>query len=210
MTALHLVAHPHSRQPASGSADPRLIDLLVDSRDTMPPLTRTEALDLLIALGDATHELLEGPLGRISFPFDGNREVWECGLELSGREVLVSLYRPTPAPRVVTHERRVARSDLLGVLLQLLGDLAKLRTEAVPNPGRDRFALAAQRLRAKLTRPGLGGEAPVAARASRTAAGPRVGGLSFKADGRFKVSPPKNHDSPQVERSDLHALLVEG
>jgi outer membrane protein assembly factor BamB len=209
MTALHLVAQ-NARQPSSGPADSRLLDLLVDSRDLMPPLTRTEALDLLIALGDATHEVLEGNLGRISFPFDGNREVWECGLEVSGRDVLVSLYRPTPAPRVVTHERRVARSDLLGALLQLLGELAKPRSEAVPNPGRDRFALAAARLRAKLTRPGLTGEAPPAARSSRSAAGPRVGGLAFKADGRFKVAPSRNVDSSQVERSDLHALLVEG
>ena len=92
MTALHLVQH--ARQPSSGPADPRLLDLLVDSRDLMPPLTRTEALDLLIALGDATHEVLESSIGRISFPFDGNREVWECGLELSGRRCLGSRRHP--------------------------------------------------------------------------------------------------------------------
>jgi outer membrane protein assembly factor BamB len=210
MTALHLVAHPHARPTASGPSDPRLLDLLIEKREAMPALTRTEALDLLIALGDATHELLDGSAGRMSFPFDATGEVWECGLELSGREVLVSVYRPTPSPRVVTHERRVARSELLGIQVQLLGDVAKVRAEATPNPGRDRFTIAAQRLRAKLTRPGLGSEAPPAVRTTRTASGLRVGGLSFKAEGRFKGTSARNLDSPRVERSDLHALLVEG
>jgi outer membrane protein assembly factor BamB len=210
MTALHLVAHPHARQGSLGPADPRLIDLLVEQRTSMPTLTRTEALDLLIALGDATVELLENASARSTLQFDVNREVWECGLELSGRDVLVSLYRPSPTPRVVTHERRISRAELVGVQVQLLGEIAKLRTEATPNPGRDRFAIAAQRLRAKLTRPGLLAEAPPAARVARTASGPRVGGLSFKAEGRFKVAKGNNPDSPRVERSDLHALLVEG
>jgi outer membrane protein assembly factor BamB len=210
MTALHLVAHPHARQGSVGPIDPRLIDLFVEQRTSMPALTRTEALDLLIALGDATLELLEGAAARSTFQFDVSREVWECGLELSGRDVLVSLYRPTPAPRVLTHERRIARSDLVGVQVSLLGEIAKVRTEATPNPGRDRFALAAQRLRARLTRPGLCGEAPPASRLARVASGARFGGLSFKAEGRLKCAKSANHDSPRVERSDLHALLVEG
>lgn len=210
MTALHLVAHSHARQPSLGPADPRLIDLLVEQRSSMPPLARLEALDLLIGLGDATLELLESASGRVSFQFDVNREVWECGLEFSGRDVLVSLYRPSPSPRVITHERRVARSDLLALLILLLGEIGKVRAEATPNPGRDRFTIAAQRLRAKLTRPGTNGEAPLAARVTRVATGARVGGLSFKAEGRFKLSKPGNGDSPRVERSDLHALLVEG
>ena len=210
MTALHLVAHPHARQSPSGPVDPRLIDLLVERRETMPALTRTEGLDLLIALGEAMHELVDGNSGRISFPFDANREVWECGLELSAREVFISLYRPTPSPRVITHERRLGRSELLTVLVALLGDVAKVRTEAEPNPGRDRFTGAAQRLRAKLTRPGTNGEAPPARRVTRTATGLRVGGIAFKAEGRFKAASAGNLDSPRVERSDLHALLVEG
>src|SRR5688572_14272273 len=107
MTALHLVA-PNARQPGMGPADPRLLDLLVERRDSMPALTRTEALDLLIALADATVELLEGSATRLSVPFDANREVWECGIELSGRELLLSVYRPAPSPRVISHERRAA------------------------------------------------------------------------------------------------------
>jgi outer membrane protein assembly factor BamB len=210
MTALHLVAHPHTLQGALGPADSRLIDLLVERRTSMPTLTRTEALDLLIALGDATLELLESTSARSIFQFDVNREVWECGLELSGRDVLLSLYRPTPAPRVVTHERRVARSDLVGTQVQLLGEIAKPRSEATPNPGRDRFALSAQRLRAKLTRPGLCGEAPPASRVARSASGARIGSLSFRAEGRFKAAQGMSPDSSRVERSDLHALLVEG
>jgi outer membrane protein assembly factor BamB len=210
MTALHLVAHPHRLQGPLGPVDHRLIDLLVEQRTSMPALTRTEALDLLIGLGDATLELLESASARSTLQFDVNREVWECGLELSGRDVLVSLYRPTPSPRVVTHERRVARSDLVGLVVQLLGEIGKVRTEATPNPGRDRFTLAAQRLRAKLTRPGLSGEAPPASRITRVANGVRVGGLSFKAEGRFKAAKGTPHDSSRVERSDLHALLIEG
>jgi outer membrane protein assembly factor BamB len=210
MTALHLVALPQTRQPGIGPADPRLLDLLVERRDTMPALDRTEALDLLIALADATVELYEGSAARISVPFDANREVWECGIEPSGRELLISVYRPAPSPRVISHERRASRSDWLGTIVQLLGDIGKVRTEATPNPGRDRFTLAAQRLRGKLTRPGLNRDLPLAARVSRTASGARAGGLSFKAEGRFKVATSTNPDSPRVERSDLHALLVEG
>jgi outer membrane protein assembly factor BamB len=42
------------------------------------------------------------------------------------------------------------------------------------------------------------------------AVGPDVGGLTFQAKGRFKVIRPGSGDSQCVERSDLHALLVEG
>lgn len=210
MTALHLVAQLRAAQLPSPIADPRLLDLLVERRDSMPPLSRTEALDLLIALGDATHELLEGATGRASFQFDVSREIWECGLELSGREVLVSLYRPSPSPRVLTHERRISRSDFVNVQTQLLAEVAKARAEATPNPGRDRIALAARRLGAKLRSPTLHGEAPPAPRTTRKAVGNSVGGLSFRAEASFKVNRAGSLDSQCVERSDLHALLVEG
>ena len=98
--------------------------------------------------------------------------------------------------------------DFGDLQVALLGDIAKVRTEATPNPGRDRFTLAAQRLRAQLTRPGLSVDAPTAARVTGSASGARLGGVSFAAEGRFKCGKTKNVDSPRVERSDLHALLV--
>lgn len=210
MTALHLVAQPHSGQLPSRLADPRLLDLFVERRDLMPQLSRTEALALLMTLGDATVDLLEGSSGRTTLQFDASREVWECGLEVCGRDILMSLYRPTPSPRVITHERRIARAELLRVQLQLLGEIAVARTEATPNPGRDRLTMAAQRLRVRLSKPGLAGEALTAARIRRPAIGPNVGGLAFRAEARFKLNRNGSSDSSSVERSDLHALLVEG
>jgi outer membrane protein assembly factor BamB len=210
MTALHLVAHLHNGQLSNRLADPRLLDLLVERRDAMPPLSRTEALGLLSALGEATCELLEGTTGRNTLQFDASREVWECGLELCGRDVLVSLYRPGPSPRVLSHERRVARAEFLAVQSQIFSEIATPRVERAPNPGRDRLSAAALRLRDKLAAAAARGDSPLAPRLQRVASGPNVGGVSFQAEGRFKVNRPGSNDSQCVERSDLHALLVEG
>jgi outer membrane protein assembly factor BamB len=210
MTALHLVAHLHTGQLSNRLADPRLLDLLVERRDSMPPLARTEALNLMLALGEASHELLEGTAGRITLQFDASREVWECGLELCGPDVLVSLYRPSPSPRVITHERRIRRAEFLAVQGQLFTELATGRVERAPNPTRDRLTLAAQRLRAKLGSLAQRSDSPVAGRVDRVALGPSVGGISFRAEGRFKVNGAGGLDSQCVERSDLHALLVQG
>src|SRR5688572_25411502 len=114
MTALHLVAHPEFASSPAKLVDVRLIDLLVERPEHMPALSRSEGTDLALALAEATSDLLEGSAGRMSVQFDANREIWECGLERCGTDVLVSLYRPSPSPRVVTHERRLALSELLG------------------------------------------------------------------------------------------------
>ncbi|HKO93430.1 MAG TPA: PQQ-binding-like beta-propeller repeat protein [Polyangiaceae bacterium] len=210
MPALHLVARPNTGKLTRRLVDARLIELLVDGRETMPTLSRTEILELLLALGEAAHDLLDGVAGRATFQFDADREVWECGLELCGKDVLVSLYRPSPAARVVTHERRLPRREFVGALTEMLSMIARGRSDGSPDSPRDRFNLASERLGIKLGKPALLGEAPSAARAERSVAGPSFGGVSLHAAGRFKVTRPRLVDSEHVERSDLHALLVEG
>jgi outer membrane protein assembly factor BamB len=210
MTALHLVARPNPSKLPSRQVDTRLFALLMTGRDTLPGLSRTELLELLVALGEATHELLEGGAGRTTFQFDADREVWECGLEQCGKDVLVSIYRPSPSARVLTYERRIGRREFVVTQTELLAEIARGRRDGSPLSNRDRFTLAAERLAAKLGSPSLLGEAPKAVRAERSVAGPAFGGVHLQASGRFKVTRPRLVDSDCVERSDLHALLVEG
>src|SRR5690349_14141959 len=104
MTALHLVAPSGPAKLIPRPVDGRLLELLVGRRDALPGLSRTELLELLLALGEATHELVGGVAGRTTFQFDADREVWECGLELCARDVLISVFRPSPATRIASHE----------------------------------------------------------------------------------------------------------
>jgi outer membrane protein assembly factor BamB len=94
--------------------------------------------------------------------------------------------------------------------VEMLTTIARGRRDGAPESTRDRFVFAAERLCAKLSTPGLLGEAPSAARAERTVVGPSFGGVSLQAAGRLKITRPRLVDSEHVERSDLHALLVEG
>jgi outer membrane protein assembly factor BamB len=210
MTALHLVAHTSPGKLTPRLVDGRLLDLLVGGRESMPTLSRTEVLELLLGLGESTHELLSGVAGRTTFQFDADREVWECGLELCGRDVLVSVFRPSPSTRIASHERRVVRRDFLAAQTEMLSTIARGRRDGTPESIRDRFVFAAERLAAKLAGPGLLGDSPSAARAERTLSGPTCSGVSLQGSGRLKVTRPRLVDSEHVERSDLHALLVEG
>src|SRR3954449_1801761 len=177
MTALHLVARPNPSKPPSRQVDARLLALLMTGRDTLPSMSRTELLELLVALGEATHELLEGGAGRTTFQFDADREVWECGLEQCGKDVLISIYRPSPSARVLTYERRMGRREFVVTQTELLAEIARGRRDGSPLSNRDRFNLAAERLAAKLASPSLIGEAPRAVRAERSAVGPTFGGV---------------------------------
>lgn len=209
MKALHLVAHATPGKLAPKLVDGRLLDLLA-GRDALPLPSRTESLELLLTLAETSQELLGGMAGRATFQFDADREVWECGLELCGRDVLVSIYRPSPATRIATHERRVTRRDFLTAQLEMLSSIARGRRDGVPESARNRYVFAAERLCSQLANPSLLGEAPSAARAERSVTGPAFGGVSLNARGRLKMTRPRLVDSEHVERSDLHALLVEG
>src|SRR6185295_5247961 len=129
MTALHLVAHASPGKLTPRLVDGRLLELLVAGRDALPLLSRTELLEVLLALGEATHELLGGVGGRTTFQFDADREVWECGLELCGRDVLFSLFRPSPATRIAAHERRLSRRDFVGAQAEMLTAISRGRRD---------------------------------------------------------------------------------
>src|SRR5689334_3444268 len=139
MTALHLVAHASTGKLTPRLVDGRLVDLLVGARDVMPVLSRTELLGLLLGLGEATHELRGGVAGRTTFQFDADREVWECGLELCGRDVLASVFRPSPSTRIAAHERRIPRRDFIAAQAEMLTTIARGRRDGAPESVRDRF-----------------------------------------------------------------------
>lgn len=209
MTALHLVTHPRAASDAARLVDARLLELLVEHPELMPGMSRPQALDLLISLGEATRELLEGQTGRAVLQFDANREIWECGLEACGHDVLVSLYRSSPSARVLSYERRVPRARFLLLQLGMLSELGSGRWDGTPHSRRDRLTLAARRLHGALSRPGVPPNS-AAPRVERRTVGPDFDGLSFRAEGQFRPSSTPTTDSQRVERSDLHALLVEG
>src|SRR5688572_32144024 len=200
MKALHLVAHATPGKLAPKLVDGRLLDLLA-GRDAMPVPSRTESLELLLTLAEASHELLSGVAGRTTFQFDADREVWECGCEPCGRDVLVSGYRPSPATRIAAHERRMTRRDFLTAQLEMLATIARGRRDGAPESARNRYVSAAERLCAQLSSPTLLGESPSAARSERTIVGPTFGSVSLGAKGRLKMTRPRLVDSEHVERS---------
>lgn len=211
MNALHLVDPKDGERPAVGSFySDHPLALIEDAAEKLPPLSRSERLALALGLARGTRELLRKVGTRVAVRFEAAGDVWELGLERCRTDVLVSVYRPSSWPRVVVHERRVRRDDLIQDQIR--------RLSRAGSPSRPNDVAGARRSPSAAARRALTGleslepapACPPAARAAAQAVGPRIEGLRFSAAGDFKLPQPGGVDSGQVERSDLHALLIEG
>lgn len=97
-----------------------VLDVLIDGTNVTARVGEGHVLPFLRDLAHATADLASQRRARVSVPFYLRDDAWELGLQRDGRDVLLSVYRPTGTPEVAVFERRVAGDKLrrgLGVAL---------------------------------------------------------------------------------------------
>jgi hypothetical protein len=205
MSAIVVVRHrPHSAPDPALAPLHGLFDVLVDGINVTARVGEGQALIVLGELGLAVAALASGRRERITLPLYSDDEVWELGLEAAGDDVLITVFRSGAAPEVAVHERRVGLAELRA------GVLAALDEPSARN------APARARAQLDLARRTLDGSNP-APRAERPrplleVSGRPVRGFGFCARAAFRERPAPvgTAGDSELERADLHALLVRG
>jgi outer membrane protein assembly factor BamB len=204
MSLVQVVLRPNTVVRESGAAASALLDILIDGVSITARAGEAQGLTLLAELAGAVQTLRKGRASRASAQLCAGGDTWELGLESDGDDVLLSVFRGGPCPEVSVFERRVPLSELEGAVRSAL-------TTALGShlPAGHRSVLeAAVR--------GLDGRALSAKPLPRSLVQDRVlvktvGGLEIQADASFRVVKyPTTQTGEQVERTDLHALLVPG
>jgi outer membrane protein assembly factor BamB len=213
MSVLHLVARPHAGTGRAAALPLHaLLDGVLEPLRSLPQVRPGHAQNLLLELGEATCRLVDAGEGRAAVAFDAEQEVWECGLELCGRQIVLSVFRTSPSALVVVYEKRVGFEAFVQALSTALEQHCAPATNARPGTlvrvgSATRRVLEVQnRLRGlDFTRTFL-----PAARLQREIVGPWAGNFRFRAAGELKALRGEPNDGQRVERADLHALLATG
>jgi outer membrane protein assembly factor BamB len=202
MSAIHVVVRPRPENAPAKVLAPLygLFDVVVDGVNITARIGEGQALALLAELARGAANLLSGRRDRVTLQLYAADEAWELGLERDGMDALITVYRTGRRPDVAVHERRVALSALRDAVLEAMDEL----------PVRSPVAIAAaRRTLAEAWPPVACGEreeheVKIAPRA--------VQGFGFQASGMFRVAAqgPAAGADPQLERADLHALLIRG
>jgi outer membrane protein assembly factor BamB len=208
MSALHVVIRPcPERAPSEDLASTYgLFDLLVQGVNLTARIGEGQSLSVLGDLGHAVAHLAAGRRSRATVEFYADEEPWELGLELDGREVLVSVLRSGPAPEVAIHERRVELVALREGVQRALEEAPAARVPAALQ------ATLLGSLRALGQAPPVTGGPRILRHAARIAPRP-VQGLALGARAAFRRTRPTPHEQVPdalLERADLHSLLVRG
>lgn len=205
MSALHLVAQSQTARNAPAPTRLAPLEPLVGRAAGAPRLSPSQAVHLGVDVAFALSRLLSGTELRLAVPFDADEEIWEIGLERSGEDVLVALYRPRPAPRVVVHDRVVPTTQLVAgvaaVLEQALSSRSVRTSERVSRDV-ERAAKALESLE-------IAG-APKADRVEVAIRGVVGREVFFEARCWQRRTELGGALRARVERSDLHALLCPG
>lgn len=209
MSAIEVIVRPKP-EPAQGSAfEPLngLLDVIVDGVNLTARLGEGRALSLLAELGEGVVALSRGKRDRLTLPFYSGTEAWEIGLEADGGAVLVSVYRIGPEPEVVVHERSID-------LIELRSAIARALDSASDSvlPASQRRALDAAREGLRTPWPSYGRRSLDRRRLELST--PRNEALSLHAFASFRLcsepQPERRRSTPELERADLHSLLVKG
>ncbi len=203
MSAIHVVVRPapSTRSPLEPLAG--LLDIVVDGVNITARVGETQGYALLSELGHAVASLSAGRRPRATAQICGDDQAWELGLETDGKYTLLSVFRAGPCPEVAVHERRVETSELARGVLEALD--AALSTSLPGNvvsfleSARSvlRSApLSAKKIPRRLVQDRIEPEA--------------VGGITISATAAFRAEEPPRASGAEVERADLHSLLVRG
>lgn len=203
MSAIHVVVRPRPENAPAPVLAPLygLFDVVVDGVNITARIGEGQALALLAELGRGTASLLSGRRDRVTLQLYTEGEAWELGLERDATDALITVYRTGRSPEVAVHERRVALSALRDAVLEAMDDLPARPAATSIVAARDALSRAW----------------PPAERAGREEREVEIEpqaiqGFGFQASGRFRAAPaePAMGVDPQLERADLHALLVRG
>ncbi len=207
MSALQVVVRSvRAREPNPALAPLYgLFDVVVDGVNITARIGDAQAVALLGELALVVAELAQATRERATLQLYTDGEAWELGLEEDDGDVLISVFRSGPTPEVAVHERRVTLSALrdgtIGAIHDALAGKLPKRTAAPLGE-----ALAALEAAWPRTPRRQGTRRTV--RLSPDA----IDGIAFEATGDFRQT--DGGTSPagdsQVERADLHALLVRG
>lgn len=179
-----------------------LFDILVDGVNITARAGEARGLALLAELAHALSSLERGRTRRATAQLCSQGDIWELGLESDADDVLLSVYRSGPCPEVTVHERRASQRALKEAVL-----LALDKSLDSPVPTGQRSVLEAAR--AALSRPASAKALPRGLVSDRVVvhAGRE---LEFRATCRFRVGDSQRSLESQVERADLHGLLLPG
>lgn len=207
MSAIHVVVRSEQSSAArSTSPFNSLLDLVVDGVNVTARAGMGAGLHTLSELAQLTAALGTGRKTRGTVPFGGEGTPWELGIETDGEHSLISVFRSGPAPEIAVFERTVETVALRQALVEALAD----------TPTTDGDASAAEALESakkSLARPGPS-YVPRRRETQACSLSSRVHNsfmVRARANFRCQRHPlPSALDGSQVERADLHSLLLEG
>ena len=100
-----------------------LFDVVVDGVNVTARIGEGQALALLVELAHLVANLVAGRRTRSTLRLYTESEAWELGLEVDGRDALLTVYRAAPTAEVAVHERRVHLDALRDGVLAALKDV---------------------------------------------------------------------------------------
>lgn len=195
---------PVRAAPPALSAFHGVVDVLVDGTNVTARIGQDQALPLLRDLAYAAADLACRRQTRATLRFYDQRDAWALGLERVGDQVLITVFQGGTTPKVAVHERPVQGEALVRGVILALDDVL-----AAPNAPASIAAdlAAARRLLTHATwLPEEGDQELVDA----SAAGTADTELQFSTEFKLRTHPTHAPGAPEVERNDLHSLLVQG
>jgi outer membrane protein assembly factor BamB len=207
MSAIQVVVRPRPETAPTTALAPLygLFDVIVDGVNITARLGEGQALALLSDLGLAVSSLARGKRDRETLQLYTDDEAWEIGLEADGLDVLISVFRSGHSPQVAVHERRVELLELRRAILAALEE-APLRQA----PAAIVASLGSARRLLDTPWPSFG-RRPLS-REAVTISPRALGGLGFSASANLRRASTTGNTSANadLERADLHSLLVRG
>ena len=124
MSAFHVVVRPRPEHAPSPALAPLygLFDVVVDGVNITARIGDGLALSFLAELAQAVSALCAKKRDRAVLQLYADEDVWELGLEASGDDVLLSVYRTGPLPEVAVFERPVSMAALREGVLSALAE----------------------------------------------------------------------------------------
>jgi len=180
-----------------------VVDVLVDGTNVTARIGQDHALPLLRDLAYAAADLSCGRHKRATLRFYDQRDAWALGLERVGEHVLITVFQGGATPKVAVHERAVQGDALVRGVLSAIDDVVA-GSSAPPSIAAD-LAAARRILASTSWTPAIADEQVVDADVGHT-----DGQVSFSTSFKLRVQPLHASGAPDVERNDLHSLLVRG
>ncbi|MCL2726472.1 MAG: PQQ-like beta-propeller repeat protein [Polyangiaceae bacterium] len=193
--------------PASGrrAKTNEVLDLFIHGANVTARVTERHASCVLRDLASALAELTPSSRGKRIVRF--YEDAWELCVERLGSSAALSIYRGGVDPTVLVYDRGVVFDEMCASVIDALAATAARHLEG-SIVSTDLLAARSALIRAQTSAPDLGLTIPepqaVAVDIDRDAP------ISFAADFVMRPGPEEDSLEPNVERADLHALLVRG